>query len=82
MHEYIGTVAGLLTTLAFFPQVVRTLRTQSTSDLSASWLLMMTAGVSLWVVYGSYLGSMPIMVANIVTLFCLILLIWAKFFRR
>jgi len=80
--EFIGMIAGALTTLAFFPQVFRTLRTKSTADLSASWLIMMTAGVVLWVIYGSYLGSMPIMAANIITLGCLILLVWTKFFRR
>ena len=82
MTELIGMIAGALTTLAFFPQVFRTLRTKSTADLSASWLIMMTAGVFLWVIYGSYLGSMPIMAANIITLGCLILLVWTKFFRR
>lgn len=82
MTEFIGMIAGALTTLAFFPQVFRTLRTKSTADLSASWLIMMTAGVVLWVIYGSYLGSMPIMAANIITLGCLILLVWTKFFRR
>ena len=65
--------------LGLFPQVFKTLRTKSTSDLSASWLIMMTVGVFLWVIYGSYLVSMPIMAANIVTLGCLILLVWVKF---
>ncbi|MDR3592523.1 MAG: SemiSWEET transporter [Negativicutes bacterium] len=81
MAEFVGMIAGVLTTLAFFPQVVRTLRTKSTADLSASWLIMMSAGVFLWIVYGSFLGSMPIIAANIITFGCLVLLAWAKFFR-
>lgn len=81
LGEFIGMLAGILTTAAFFPQVVKTVRTKSTGDLSAAWLIMMTTGVFLWIIYGIYLGSMPVIAANIVTLGCLGVLAWVKFFR-
>jgi MtN3 and saliva related transmembrane protein len=60
----IGYVAGAFTTVAFLPQLVRALRTKSTADLSPPMLAMMFSGVSLWSVYGYFIGSVPIVVPN------------------
>jgi uncharacterized protein with PQ loop repeat len=43
---------------------------------------MMTTGVFLWIVYGLYLGSRPVIAANIITFGCLAVLAWAKFFTK
>ncbi len=67
-HELIGSLAGLLTTLAFVPQVVRAWRTRSTNDLSYGMLAMFSAGVALWIVYGLALQAPSIVWANAVTL--------------
>lgn len=67
-HELIGALAGLLTTLAFVPQVVRAWRTRSTNDLSYGMLAMFSAGVALWIVYGLALQAPSIVWANAVTL--------------
>ena len=40
--EWIGMIAGALTTCAFVPQVVKTVRSRSTGDLSWLWLVMMS----------------------------------------
>ena len=55
--EWIGIVAGALTTCAFLPQVAKTVRSRSTGDLSWIWLVMMSSGVFLWMVYGYYMAS-------------------------
>jgi MtN3 and saliva related transmembrane protein len=74
--EWIGFAAGVLTAFAFFPQVVKTLRTRSAADLSMSMLGAQTAGVGLWIVYGLAIGSPSVIVANSVTFaFTLILLV-------
>jgi len=64
----IGFVAGTLTTLSFVPQVLKTARTRRCDDVSLGMLLAFTAGISLWLVYGLYLHSLPIILANAVTL--------------
>ncbi len=64
----LGFVAGTLTTLAFLPQVVKTWRSKSSSDLSISTLGMISSGVMLWLVYGLLIGDLPIIAANSVTL--------------
>jgi len=68
MYELIGYAAGVLTTLAFVPQVVKSWRSRSVGDLSVLTLSALTAGVFLWLLYGIALGSAPVIVANGATL--------------
>lgn len=64
----IGFAAGTLTTVSFLPQVLKTFRTKRCDDLSLGMLLAFSTGVCLWLVYGIFLRSAPIMAANAVTL--------------
>ena len=64
----IGIVAGVLTTLAFVPQVIRVWRTRSARDLSLASFAIFTAGVALWMLYGVAIEALPVIVANAVTL--------------
>jgi MtN3 and saliva related transmembrane protein len=68
MAEAIGLMAGVLTTLSFLPQVRQTWRTKSAKDLSLPMFLSFCTGVLLWLVYGIMIHSVPIMLANGVTL--------------
>lgn len=68
MTVAIGFMAGLLTTLSFVPQMLRAWRTRSTGDLSLTTIVAFLFGISLWVVYGSIIHSMPIVLWNVVTL--------------
>jgi len=61
----VGVLAASLTTGCLIPQVLRTHRTKSAGDLSLIYLAAMDAGVILWVVYGVFLDSTPIIVANV-----------------
>ncbi len=66
--DVVGTVAALLTTLAFVPQVVQIWRTRSASSVSMPMYVIFTVGVLLWLAYGLMLVSWPIIGCNIVTL--------------
>jgi MtN3 and saliva related transmembrane protein len=66
--EAVGYAAAALTTLAFVPQVLLTLRTRDVSGISLGMYAVFTAGVALWLVYGIALRSWPITLANAVTL--------------
>ena len=68
LADLLGTIAGILTTLAFVPQVWRVWKTRSTRDISLGMYLVFTAGVGFWLAYGLVLGAWPIIVANSVTL--------------
>ena len=64
----VGLVAATLTTLAFIPQVWRTLRTRDTRGISLGMYAAYTVGIALWLVYGLLLHDLPITLANSVTL--------------
>ena len=66
--DSIGLVAGLLTTSAFIPQVLKIYRTKSGKDISARMFSLFSAGIVLWLIYGIMLQSMPLILSNVVTL--------------
>jgi len=68
MTTMVGLTAGMLTTMAFLPQVVQVVRTRKTRDISLAMYVVFVLGVTCWTVYGYLLGEIPIMIANIVTL--------------
>lgn len=66
--EAVGIVAGLLTTLAYVPQVLKVWRSRSARDISLSMFLMMNLGITLWLAYGVMIGSPGLILANGATL--------------
>lgn len=68
MQDWIGYAAGALATAAFLPQVIKTIRSGKTQDISLGMYLMFCSGVSLWLVYGLMLGALPVIISNAVTL--------------
>ena len=66
--DSIGLVAGLLTTTAFIPQVLKIYRSKSGKDISARMFSLFSAGIVLWLVYGILLRSLPLILSNAVTL--------------
>jgi len=68
LADLLGTIAGVLTTVAFVPQVWGVWKTRSTRDISLGMYLVFTIGVGFWLAYGLVLGAWPIIVANSVTL--------------
>jgi len=66
--ELIGSMAGLLTTIAFVPQVVKTWRSGSAEDISLFMFILFSLGVLLWLVYGLAIHSRPVVIANGITL--------------
>ena len=65
--ELIGLVAAVLTTSAYIPQVYKTMRTKSVENLSLSMYLAMFTGVVLWLIYGMYIHSLAVILANAFT---------------
>jgi MtN3 and saliva related transmembrane protein len=65
--EWAGYLAAVMTTLAFVPQAVKTIRTKDTRSISLGMYVVFTAGIAMWLVYGIALDSMPMILANIVT---------------
>ena len=64
----IGYVAAALTTLSFFPQAIKTLRTDDTRSISLSMYGLFTGGVAIWAAFGLLSGNGPVILANGLTL--------------
>jgi len=64
----IGSVAAVFTTGAFVPQVLRVWRLKSAGEISLTTFLVFALGTSVWLVYGFLIDSVPVILANAVTL--------------
>jgi MtN3 and saliva related transmembrane protein len=60
----IGLMAGILTTLSFLPQVIKSWKTRKTRDISSIAYSLLTIGIFLWLVYGLLLEDLPLILAN------------------
>jgi len=65
--DWIGTLAAVLTTSSFVPQVLHTFRTKDVSGISLGMYSAFTVGVGLWLVYDLLLDAWPIVIANAIT---------------
>jgi MtN3 and saliva related transmembrane protein len=66
--QILGLAAGLLTTIAFLPQVIKTWKSRSAKDLSLGMFSLFCAGVVLWLTYGILMRDIPVIAANFMTL--------------
>ena len=64
----LGIVAGALTSSAFFPQLLKAWRSKSTGDVSLWMYVIACTGITLWLIYGLIIDSVPLILANAVTL--------------
>lgn len=72
----IGFIAATFTTASFLPQVIRIHRTRKTHDLSLLMYVILYVGILLWIIYGIFLKSLPIIIANsVVIVLCLYILV-------
>jgi MtN3 and saliva related transmembrane protein len=66
-NEWFGYAAAILTTGSFVPQALMTIRTRNTAGISLAMYVIFTIGVALWLAYGIFLVSWPMILANTVT---------------
>ena len=84
MHgtELLGLIAGLFTTIAFVPQVVKIWKSKQAQDVSFAMFAIFSTGVALWIVYGFIIGSLPVILANSVTFALALAVIILKLYFR
>ena len=81
--EFFGYFAAILTTAAFLPQLIKTLKTKKAEDVSLITLIMFITGVGSWIIYGYAISSSPILIANIITFILnLFILIFKVYYSR
>ena len=78
--DIFGYLAAILTTAAFLPQLIKTLKTKKADDVSLTTLVMFIIGVLSWIIYGYKISSIPILTANMVTLILNLLILISKIY--
>lgn len=63
--EIIGFVAATLNIVILFPQLLKTLKTKKTRDISAGTFLILTVSSSLWLIYAIATKSWPIVFSSV-----------------
>jgi MtN3 and saliva related transmembrane protein len=66
--EIMGYIAGILTTIAFVPQVIKTYQSRSTQNISLSMYVIYCTSVVLWLIYGILINSFPLIITEMITL--------------
>ena len=78
--EFFGYFAAILTTTAFLPQLIKTLKTKKADDVSLLTLIMFLCGVGSWIIYGYAISSIPILMANTITLILNLFILISKIY--
>ena len=76
--DFVGFAAAFFTSVALLPQVLKAWKTKSTRDISLNMYLLTSLGISLWLVYGFLISSLPLIAANIVTLILVLSVLFLK----
>jgi MtN3 and saliva related transmembrane protein len=75
----IGLIAAVCTTISFVPQLIRIWRLRSAREISLTMFLVYSLGVFLWLFYGILIHSVPVILANAVSLVLSLAMLALKF---
>ena len=78
LFEIVGAVAAILTTLAWLPQILKIRRERKAGDISLGTNAALATGISLWIVYGLAIGSLPVILSNSVSLLFILTIVGLK----
>lgn len=62
--EYLGIIAGIFTTFAVIPQILRVYKLKSAREISLIFNTSMLVGVTIWLVYGIVQGLISLIIWN------------------
>lgn len=64
----VGVAAAVCSMTSFAPQIAKIWRERDASSVSLRMYLVTVRGFALWIAYGVYIGSWPVVVSNVVCL--------------
>ena len=76
--DLLGFAGAIFTTGAYFPQVLKSLRTQRVKDFSWAMLGLLFCGLIFWLIYGLAIGNQPLIITNVVSAILVLILILIK----
>jgi MtN3 and saliva related transmembrane protein len=76
--EILGYTAGVVTTLIFLPQVIKTWKEKSAKDISLLMFVIAAVNQTMWIVYGALRNDLIIILTNSAVLVMSITMIYLK----
>ncbi len=64
----LGSIASILVSSSFVPQIIKGYKTKRLNDVSYLLMILISIGMSLWIVYGIEKQDMVIIGANVATI--------------
>ena len=68
LPKMLATIAGILSTSSFVPQVVKAWRERDTAAISKHMYMVTVTAFVLWSIYGYLIGSWPVVIFNMLSL--------------
>lgn len=78
-QQWLGIVAGILTSCSMLPQVFKILKEKHSQQVSPWMIIVLMAGVALWIYYGVLREDWPIIITNSLSLLINFVLIILRF---
>ncbi len=76
--SFVGSVAGVLSSGAFIPQAVKTIRDKKTESISLFSYLIFILSLLTWLAYGIVRNDYAVMFTNIITLIPAVIIFYVK----
>ncbi len=76
--ELVGFIAGIFVATSLFPQVIKSLKTKSTKDISISYSIINLIGQLLWLTYGVLIGSISLIAMTALTFLMVLMILLLK----
>lgn len=76
--DTIGYIAGILIIISLIPQIIKSWKTKSTTDLSLTRYLIYVVGVVMWLIYGIVIKNNPMIVMNTINLTLALSVVYLK----
>ena len=62
--QWVGIGAGLLTAFSMLPQLIKVIKEKKAEEISITMVIILIAGLSLWVAYGVLKEDWPLIITN------------------
>lgn len=79
---FIGSAAGILTAVSMLPQLIKMVKNKKAEDVSIGMLVVLIAGICLWVYYGALKKDSPVLITNCFSLIVNITLLICSFIYK
>ena len=80
--KLVGIAAGLLTAASMLPQVIKMFKEKKGSQVSLFMILILMAGIALWIWYGILKDDYPIIFTNCFSLMVNCMIVFLKYKYR